>query len=218
MIKAVIFDMDGLILDSERMAIRMWVEAGVQGGYPITEKMARGAIGMDVKDTETLFVSMLGPEFPFRRMNRLRRDLTEETMDREGVPIKAGAREIITNIHKRSLPLAVASATETAIVSTYLKKAGLKKYFTYVVGGDQVKTGKPDPAVYLLTADKLGVAPAACLVFEDSEKGLGAAHAAGMKPILIPDILPPTEEMLKKCFERFSSLQEVIPHLDRLLQ
>lgn len=217
MINAVIFDMDGLILDSERMAIRMWVEAGEQGGYPITKEMARGAIGMDVKDTEALFISLLGPEFPFQRMNRLRRDLTEETMDREGMPIKTGAREIISIIHRRSIPLGVASATETGIVSTYLDKADLKKYFSHIVGGDQVKIGKPDPAVYLLTADKLGVAPAECLVFEDSEKGLGAAHAAGMKPILIPDILPPTEEMLKKCFERFSSLQEVIPHLDRLL-
>lgn len=217
MTSAVIFDMDGLLFDTENLAIRFWKEAGAVHRYDMNEGLVIGAIGMDETDTEKYLLSELGADFPYRLINQGRICMTENHIKKEGIPIKTGVEEILKKLRKNHVPMAVASSTATDIVESHLNLGGIRDFFTVVVGGDKVSRGKPHPDIFLLAAEKLKIKPQDCVVFEDSQKGIMAAHTAGMKSILIPDILTPSEEILQLCFRRYATLNEAIHCLDEIL-
>ena len=137
------------------------------------------------------------------------RRLYYDHYEREGLPLKSGARELLSALNGSGTPLALASSTRTETVRRELRDAGLLDFFDVVIGGDQVTRSKPHPEIFLRAAAELGTAPEECCVIEDSFNGIRAAAAAGMHPLMVPDMLQPDEEILALAERVFPSLHEV---------
>ena len=130
-----------------------------------------------------------------------------------GVPLKPGCREILASLHARGIPMAIGSSGRRAQIESNLSVSGFTSYFFAIASGDEVLHGKPAPDIFLLAAKRLGVPPADCYVFEDSPNGIRAAHAAGMKPILIPDLMPVTEEIASLTVGVYKVLTDALEEL-----
>jgi len=193
-IQAFIFDMDGLLLDTEGVYKRSWTEAARQLGFDLTDQIYLMLIGISVADAEKRLVEVFGSRFPideFRRDAKSRYDAIVET---EGIPLKPGVREILEWAHHKNIPCAVATSTLSEEAQARLAKHGVLKEFRVLIGRDMVSRGKPHPDLFLSAAKALGIDPSHSLVFEDAHTGVRAAKAANMHVLLIPDMLPSTPE------------------------
>jgi HAD superfamily hydrolase (TIGR01509 family) len=206
-LSAIIFDMDGLMFDTERIAQLAWYRAAADYGYELTEPIYLGVIGLNSRDVETYFRQSISNIFPFTEIYRRKQQYVDELLTQEGLPLKPGLLELLEFILELSIPNAVASSTTKELVTRNLSRAGLQ--FDVVVGGDEVKNGKPAPDIFLTAARQLHASPERCLVLEDSDTGIKAAHAAGMIPVMIPDIKPPTEQVRHLAYRILPSLHEV---------
>jgi HAD superfamily hydrolase (TIGR01509 family) len=207
--RAVIFDMDGLLLDSERIAREAWMRAAEAQGVPIPAEVYLQVIGRTFQDTEQTFLRLLGAEFPFQGVCQLRLQYGEDYITRHGMPRKVGAIELLDLLQTRGVPRAVATSTARQEAWRRLHLAELAPYFAILCGGDEVMHGKPAPDLFLLAAERLGVAPDACIVLEDSELGVRAARQAGMTPILVPDLKSPSAEVAALAHAVCTSLHDV---------
>ena len=183
-IRAVIFDLDGTLIDSERITLKAYLEAGGELGYPVTEEIMLGLIGLDSRSSEQRLIEHLGPSFSYKAL----RARAHEIRSRMGLELKAGAADMLQFVKDSGLRCGLATSTRIAYVEVILDALDLRKYFDTYVGGDQVARGKPAPEIYLRAASQLGIAPEDCVAFEDSEPGLRSAIAAGMCVIHVPDL------------------------------
>lgn len=213
--KAVVFDMDGVIFDSERLVLICWEKVAekyhVEG---ITEVMT-ACIGTTQGKTEEIVLGHYGEDFPYDAFRKEASALFHEIVDRDGLPVKRGVQELLDFLREQGVTLAVASSTRLEVVSQELKQAGLYEYFQVVMGGDQLKRSKPEPDIYLMTCNKLGIQPAEAYAVEDSYNGIRSAYSAGMNPVMVPDILPPTEEMREKSVVVLDDLLQVRDWLEK---
>ena len=207
--RLVIFDMDGLMFDTERIAVDAWRHAGERLGLTIPAELIIETIGLNRKDTEAVLLRRLGDGFQYEEANRLRLQYAEEAVARDGVPVTEGLEELLDALDSAGIRKAVATSTERARALNLLALAGVLNRFDAVVCGDEVARGKPFPDIFLAAATKLGCNPSDCMVLEDSEAGLTAAHRAGMTPVLIPDLKAPSRGALALAFRTFRSLTEV---------
>jgi HAD superfamily hydrolase (TIGR01509 family) len=207
-----VFDMDGLLLDTERLSRRAFHAAADDLGVNLPEDAFFDLIGRPAREIHRRLALRLGDEELTNRMDA-RSDMHYEIFLAQGVPVKDGAVELLDWLDARKLPCAVATSTRTAKAERKLAAAGLAKYFRAVIGGDQVEHGKPAPDVYLRAAMLLGVKPAQCGVLEDSEPGLRAAHAAGARVVWVPDLAPVAPEVSALASAQASSLREVWEYL-----
>jgi HAD superfamily hydrolase (TIGR01509 family) len=191
----IIFDMDGLLLDTERIARIAWQETARRAGHEMPDALFALMIGRSKRDSGELMRARLGPDFEFEKIHAATALLFEEIVERDGLPLKAGARELLDHLAARQTPLAVATSTRNPVAARRLEQLGLLRYFSVLVTGDQVTHGKPAPDIYRLAAQRLGVDPAASFALEDSHAGIRSAHGAGLKVIMVPDLLPPTPEI-----------------------
>lgn len=190
----VIFDMDGVIFDSERAYIELYRELAPR--YGLTDEAAvyracMDSIGVTRAKTREIFIEAVGHDFDYYRY---REDVQEELNKRE-FALKPGVFELFDWLIETGAHIALASSTRWESVSQMLDHAGLTSYFDAIVCGDMVSRSKPDPEIFLTAAERLGADPSDCYVIEDSYNGIRAAHAAGMHPIMVPDILQPDEEI-----------------------
>jgi len=219
MINAVIFDMDGLLFDSERLYIELYKKLESTFGVCLPEQIYIDCIGTTMELTREIIVSAVSKaDFDYEEFRIAVDEAFERRRMEGGLSLKKGARQIIETLYHRGLPLGVASSTHRSIVDSNLQHAGLSGFITTVTGGDEVERGKPHPEIYLKTASVLGIAPREALVFEDSEAGISAAAAAGMRVVAVPDLKPPSEEILRSTYWVCGSLLEVVGRLDTLLQ
>jgi beta-phosphoglucomutase-like phosphatase (HAD superfamily) len=217
-ISAVIFDMDGLMLDTEGMARKAWVRSLAELGYDFPDHIYRNIIGITVSDAEGYLRDEFGKDFPFEEALRRKQQYVRETIQEQGILLKPGLWELLDALDgndrrqqakpakdgpkaedkplaNHCWPKAVASSSSGETVRRNLKAAGLElERFDAIVGGEEVRKGKPSPDIFLLACRKLGVEASECLVLEDSNPGIKAAHAAGMIPLMVPDLIPPDEE------------------------
>lgn len=191
---AVLFDMDGVIFDSERAVLAVWREIAAELGLEGIGEVFIQCVGTNKRRTEEIFRAAY-PTLDFGDFDREVRRRFLVRYDKGRLPVKPGAEQILRALRERGLPLALASSTESGVVRRELAEAGLLSYFDAVIGGDQVHVSKPDPEIFLLAASALGAAPEDCFVIEDSFNGIRAAKAAGMHPVMVPDLLPPDGEM-----------------------
>ena len=213
---ATIWDMDGTILDTERLAMESWEEVCIAHGYLNPKPTLYKLIGRTWKDSAAILQEDFGEDFDPEEMRIVRNRITDERMAQHGIPVKAGVESTLTWLRSRHVPSAVASSTRREKVVTYLQGTHLLPHFKTVVGGDQVLRGKPDPEIFLKAASQLKVKPEQCVVFEDSFNGVLAAHAANMRVVMIPDLLPATEEILRYVHHQLQSLEEAMPLLGRM--
>ena len=191
---AVIFDMDGVIFDSERAVLSVWRELAEELGLDRIEEVFLRCVGTNKARTKEIFRAAW-PALDFARFDGEARRRFHTRWNGGRLPQKPGARELLRALREKNVPLALASSTETAVVRQELQEAGLLESFDAVIGGDRVTRSKPDPEIFLRAAASLGAEPARCFVIEDSFNGVRAAAAAGMRPLMVPDLLAPDEEM-----------------------
>jgi HAD superfamily hydrolase (TIGR01509 family) len=187
-IELVIFDMDGVIFDTERLAISAWQAAGARHGYDIPRDVVVNTVGLSPQDAQPVFVNHFGSRFPFETILAERRRISKKQAETDGVPVKDGVREILGLLKNAGKKIAVATSTERPRTVDLLSMAGITGYFTTIVCGDEVILRKPAPDLFLAAARKTNTAPERCLVIEDSDVGIMAAKAAGMRAVFVPDM------------------------------
>ena len=216
-IQAVIFDMDGLLLDTERVLVMMVRRAAGEFGYTVTEDLVRRCTGVSSEITKMNFILDFGKDVPLDGIFRFSGKYVADYFNKHSVPIKPGVPEILEALDFQGIPKAVATSTGKVSGESLLERAGLLHRFDALVFGDQVQRGKPEPDIFLKAASKLGGSPENCLVFEDSENGIIAAARAGMRPVLVPDQVQPRKEILDLAFRSYSSLAGALTDLEVLL-
>ncbi len=213
-IDAVIFDMDGLMFDTERIRLEAWQMVARQEGYAIPEHLLIECIGLKTTDSEQLLNTALGGTgFDYRRARAFRGPYIEQIVAATGVPIKPGLDEMLDTVDSLGLARGVATSTLREEAIGLLTDTGLIGRFDAVVCGDEVHNGKPAPDIFWAIAERLDADPRRCLVLEDSENGIRGAAAAGCAAIVIPDIKPPTDEVLAIAHMRLDSLSEAARYL-----
>lgn len=211
----VIFDMDGVIFDTESIYAEGWMAAAKEYGYEDIKEAVTGAIGRNAADTKVLFKELLGEDFPYDDVWNRAVMLARETIQRDGLPMMKGVQELLEYLQKNNYRIGLASSTRRGRVLEQIGDAGIADYFQIVVGGDMVEHSKPSPEIYLLACKEMGVSPKEAYAIEDSPNGIRAAHSAGMKALMVPDMIAPTEEIKKICTGIFDDLLAVRNYLIR---
>lgn len=213
MIKALVFDMDGLLLDSERIVKRSWNEAGNEMGIPDIGEHIYHTLGLNRKARNEYFKNAYGADFPLEDFNQRTSDIFFRIVGKNGIPLKAGARELLEYAKEHGYKIAVATSTSQTYAVKELTDAGIWQFFDGGIFGDLVKNAKPDPEIYLKACESIGMSPRDCLALEDAPAGVRSAHAAGLRVIVIPDLLQPDEETLALTYKKLDTLYDVIPLL-----
>ncbi|WP_022770510.1 HAD family hydrolase [Butyrivibrio sp. NC2007] len=210
---AVVFDMDGIIFDSERAVLESWyVVADRHDLGDITEAFL-ACTGVNDRETKEIMLRRFGEDFPYDEYSKEASVIFHEKYDGGKLPMKIGVKEILTFLKDSGKKIALASSTRRPVVEAELRDAGVLDYFDELVTGDVVKKSKPDPEIYLLACEKIGVAPERCYAIEDSYNGVRSASGGGLKAIMVPDLLPANDEMKKLTESVQESLLDVIDYL-----
>lgn len=211
MLKLVIFDMDGLMFDTEQINYRAFTEIVTEEGYHPTFEQYTGFLGMHAKDIQKKYHIYYGDDVDAEGIYRKVGQRSKEIIRKEGVPEKAGLRELLEAVREKNLLTAVASGSDTEVIKEYLERTGLTPYFDVVLSSKEVKRGKPYPDIFLEICKQLNIKTEETLVLEDSSNGVQAALAGGLPVINVPDLLPIPEEQQEKCIAVVSDLMQVIP-------
>lgn len=217
MLKAVIFDVDGTLLDTERIYMQAWKDAAAELGYVITDELLRKTRAINVKDAARIFETEIGNGFSYEKTRVGRVRIAEEIIKRESPILKPGVAELLDWLTKNGIRLSVASSTHLKGTKEHLAESRILERFEVVVGGDMVTKGKPNPDIFLKAAELLGLEPAECIVVEDSPAGIRAAYSAGMKAVLVPDQAAITEEIIAMSDAVLKSLHEMPAYLEELI-
>lgn len=208
--EAVIFDMDGVIFDSERLVYEGWKALSVKYGFDNLDEIYMKCIGVNSVTCRQIYLDFYGEDFPYDKYRQERSDDYHARYSGGRLPMKAGVEELLKYLKETGYKIAIASSTRSALVKEQIEDAGLMKYFDVIVGGDQVKKSKPEPDIFLKAAELLVVKPENAYVIEDSYNGIRAAKSAHMRPIMVPDMVQPDEEMQDKAWKICDSLKDII--------
>lgn len=214
-LEAVVFDMDGLMFDSERVVMYSWDVAGEQLGYGPLGHNIYNTLGMGAVSRERYFKNTYGEDFPHDRFRDLYRAAFYEYADTKGIPVKPGLRELLEVLRELELPVAMATSTGSEDVMRRLKREHLETCFQAVITGDMVTETKPAPEIYLKACRALGADPARAMALEDAWNGIKAAHSAGMMPVMIPDLQKDSSPVDELLFAKMDSLTDVADWLKR---
>ena len=215
MAKAIIFDVDGTLLDTERIYMEAWVKAGALFGYTVTDEALMKTRAVAVSVAIPVFQACCGADFPYEDVRKERVRIAEEIIAEAGADnlIKPGTEAVLDWLQANGYAMAVASSTDITKTKAHLGHAGLLNRFPVAIGGDMVRQTKPNPDIFLLAAEQLGVEPKDCIVVGDTPADVLAGTAAGMQVILIPDCVPANEQTTAlswKILESISQLPEVL--------
>ena len=214
--RAVVFDMDGLMLDTERLASRCWSAAASTIGVQFDTALIPSMIGRNSVDSRRFVLAHYGADYPVDALMRESRAQFDAIARREGIAVKPGLHALLDWLDSIPIPRVVATSTRRERAQAHLERCELLSRFHALVGGDEVAQGKPAPDIFLLAASRLDVGPADCIVLEDSEPGVRGALAAGMIPIMVPDMQAPSEDLLARMPLVLPSLADVRVHLAAL--
>lgn len=210
MIKALLFDMDGLLLDSERVVQESWNAAGEALGYGKVGEHIYNTLGMNVAGRKEYFNNVFGTGFPYEEFQKLSRKAFFNVADQEGIPLKPGAKEIIFYAKQMGYKVGLVTSSRKEYAVDVLKKAGVFSCFDGCIFGDMVSKSKPDPEIYEKGCKMLGEEPEWCIAFEDAPAGVIAASAAGIDVIMVPDLVQPDDAIRMRTWKVLDSLDEAI--------
>ncbi|MCL2440710.1 MAG: HAD family phosphatase [Treponema sp.] len=206
---AVIFDMDGLMFDTENLTIPIWEPAGNLFGYKITRDIVMKVIGISNKRSREVMLEEFGVDFPYEKVHAEFRRLVNKEIEENGLPKKPGLDFLLDKLYAANIPFGLATSSSKATAERNLEKAGIIDKFSAITCGDEVENGKPAPDIFLLAAQRLGFAPSECVGLEDSPAGLKGLHAAGIRSIFIKDVIDPPQEVLDTVWRKCNDLSEV---------
>ena len=205
----VIFDMDGLMLDTERVFIWAWDYAGEKIGIGKAGYMIYKTLGMNIKASNEVWKAEFGDRYNQEELRKYTREFLKKYYDENQVPVKTGLYTLLEYLKKTNAKLAVATSSPEWEVEKHLTNAGIINYFCTIVCGDMIEKSKPEPEIYLKACEMLNVKPEDCYALEDSKNGLLSAHRAGCKPIMVPDLWQPDEEILQIIEGKYDDLEQV---------
>lgn len=209
-VKLVIFDMDGLMFDTERLAVDSWVSIGKERGFDIKKEYILETIGLNDFDSAVVLKKHMGQEFPYEKISEYWHEYLTNLLEQGKVPEKQGLKELLDYIDEKGLKKAVATSTARARAERLLSNAEVLHRFDTIICGDEITKGKPEPEIFLTACSKLNISPKDAIVLEDSEMGLLAASRAGIRCILIPDLKQPSKENEALAYAKVKSLLEVM--------
>lgn len=192
---AIVFDMDGVLIDSERLVLQAWRHVGEELGISGLEELFYRAIGTTHAHTATLFAEAYGDSVDYLGFRDRVRSYFYDVLTVNGAPLKKGVVELLDWLKSEGWAIGLASSSREVAVRLNLERTGLLPYFQVIVAGDMLKVSKPAPDIYLRACSELGVAPESAFAVEDSYNGVRSAHAAGMHTVMVPDMVPASEEM-----------------------
>lgn len=216
MIKAIIFDMDGLMIDSERVTFECYQEILKGMNLTMDEEFYKTLLGKPLKGIYQRFYDVYGNDFPIEDVIKDVHALMAKRFETEGVPIKTGLKSLLEYLKEKNYKTIVATSSNRDRVDTILSQAQITDYFDDSICGDEVTKGKPNPEVFLKSCQKLGVNVDEAIVLEDSEAGIQASYDAGIKVICIPDMKYPEKQYEEKTFKILKDLNDVTEYLKSL--
>jgi len=213
-IQAVLFDMDGTLIDTERYYRIFWPKALAAFGYSMTDEQALSMRSLGRPFAPARLKEWFGEELDYYAVRDLRKKMMEEALMRDGIQVKPGAQVLLAFLQEKEILRAVVTATDRERADRYLAMTGLSSYFDCVISATQVKEGKPSPDIYRFACEQLGLRPEDCLAVEDSPNGVLSAFRAGCRVVMVPDQTRPGEELkrcLYACVEELEQIRELIP-------
>lgn len=210
MILGAAFDMDGLMFDTERLAVESWQAAGAEEGLDIEPRVVIATCGLDAVNSRKVMLARYGGEFPYERLRARKLQLTFERIDREGLPVKPGLIALLRDLRARGIRTALATSSDEARARKYLTMSDTLSLFDALVCFGMIERGKPEPDIYLRAAREMGLRPEDCLALEDAPMGVLAAFRAGMRVVMVPDLVEPDEATRAMLFACVPSLERVI--------
>ena len=211
--EAVVFDMDGVIFDSERAVMNCWLELAQKYDIKDIEKPYFACVGTTMTRTREIMLETYGDDFPYDEYARESSLMYHEKYDGGKLPMKPGVIELLSYLKEKGKKIALASSTRRETVTNQLSWAGIIDYFDVIICGDMVAKSKPAPDIFLKACQELGVSPENTYAIEDSYNGIRAAHAGQLRPIMVPDLLEANDEMRGMAECVCDNLNEVIDYL-----
>ena len=215
MICAVIFDMDGVLIDTEKHYSAAWCQAATEAGFPFTREHALLLRSCEAKEGEKLMQGIFGPSFDYYAIRERRRELVRERLAQYGLEKKPGVEETLRFLRAKGIKTAVATATALDITKSHLTTIGVCDLFDSIVSAKNVAHGKPEPDVYLYACEQIGERPQDCMAVEDSPNGIMAAYRAGLRTVMVPDLTQPDEELTKYLYACVNSLSDLCELVDK---
>ena len=209
-IKGVLFDMDGLVLDTEKLYSRFWMESANDLGYPMTYEQALGMRSLNRTAGQNKLIEYFGPGISYEAVRNHRIELMDAWVNVHGVDVKPGIQELLDYLHAKDILCAITTSSPMDRITRYLSAHGLLHQFDKICTAYDVPKGKPEPDIYLHGAASLGLQPEDCLALEDSPSGILSAYRAGCLPVMIPDQDLPDADTVSLLYAQADSLADVI--------
>lgn len=215
MIDGVIFDMDGILFDTERLINECIASIGAEYGIDNTDYFINNCIGVSTAETKAFYRKELGEDFPIDEMYEKIRQMNNIRLAEGGMPVKPGVYLMLEYLKTNRYQIGLASSSSRKSIMHHIEAANMTEYFSVIVAGDEVEKGKPEPDIYLKALEKMNLKGKTVIAFEDSPNGLKAATRAGINAIMIPDLIPYSEELEPYVFERFNSMTSALEALKK---
>lgn len=216
-IKAVLFDMDGLMFDTEKLSTQAYIKAAEKQGYKMSVEETHLVLGFNVESTYKFFeqyFEKLDNGVDGKKLVDYHYEYIENILYTKGPDKMPYLEELLDYLKENNYKIAVASSSDLDHIKNNLEKTEVKHYIDVIASGEEVKNGKPAPDVFLLAAERLNISPENCLVLEDSKFGIQAANSANMRVIMVPDSIKPDEEIKKLTYKIVANLSEVVTILE----
>lgn len=215
MIKGAVFDMDGLMIDTEKLLVKFWRQAAGEFGYDMTIQNVLDIRSLSRKYAIPKLRGIFGEQFEFEQIRARRIQLMNDHIEKYGFEVKKGLFELLNYLRGNSFKIAVATATAYERAVKYLKMIGAFDYFDEIVCGNMIENGKPDPDIYLAAVKAIGLKPKECAALEDSPNGIMSAYSAGCRVIMIPDLSQPDESIKTMIDAVYESLDKAVDFFER---
>jgi len=214
-IEAVLFDMDGVIFDTEIVYLDIWTKIFHSYEYKMTKEVYISVMGRGRKNVIKTFLDVYGHDLPIIQMYKEKDEILAQVIDKGQVPMKVGVKEILSFLKENKYKVALATSAKRDRVAKQLKMSNIQNVFDIIVCGDEIINSKPDPEIFLKAAEKLSVNPENCVVIEDSPAGIEAAYNAKMIGMHVEDLKKADEEILKYCHKSFKNLLDIKEYLTK---
>lgn len=212
-----IFDMDGTLLDTEKLLSECLIEAASDEGWTLEWDTVVNCIGTTFDETERIVMKAMGSDFPYGKVRNKGIEKFKKYVKKRGLPFKNGAHRLLDCLDAEGLPFGIATTTERKEVYEILSFVGILNRFSTIVCGDEVKNSKPHPEIYEKAAGNLGISADEALVFEDSSHGISSASNAGARVVWVPDLQNVPDDVRSKCYDEIGSLDAVCDKLGELV-
>lgn len=212
-LNTIVFDMDGVLFDTERLCQDSWLAVAEESGLPNMDVIFPQCIGLNANDSRRIVMNAYGEDFDYEGFRSKASVWFWDYIEKKGLPVKPGVKELLSWLREEGWAVGLASSTRRSSVENHLEQAGIRDYFATIVTGDMVEHSKPQPDIYLMACRELGVDPGQAYAIEDSPNGIRSAYRAGMSPLMVPDMIAPDEEMRELSTKMFSDLHEVLHFL-----